>query len=126
MNFIPTPQQEAWIRGKVESGDYANASEVLREAIREKMERERMREAKLRDLRAAIAEGEASGDPVPLDIEKIITKGERDQLRAAKLRDLKTAIEEGMNSGECVPLDMENIKRRARARWEAEHDGEQS
>lgn len=71
MNFIPTPQQESWIKGKVESGDYANASEVLREAIREKMERDRIREAKLRDLTAALDEAEASGNPVLLDMEKI-------------------------------------------------------
>ncbi|MEI6043234.1 MAG: type II toxin-antitoxin system ParD family antitoxin [Chloroflexota bacterium] len=77
MNFIPTSLQESWIKSKVESGDYANASEVLRDAIREKMERDRIREAKLRDLRTAIDEGEASGDPIPLDIEKIIARGEQ-------------------------------------------------
>jgi len=71
MNFLPTPQQEQWIRNKVEAGNYANASEVLREALREKMERDRTREAKLHDLRAALDEAEASGDPVPLDMEKI-------------------------------------------------------
>lgn len=77
MNFIPTPQQESWIRAKVESGAYANASEVLREALRERMERDLIREAKLRDLRVALDEGENSGDTVPLDIEKIIAKSEQ-------------------------------------------------
>ena len=77
MNFLPTFQQEQWIRNKVEAGDYANASEVLREALREKMERERTREAKLHDLRAALDEAEASGDPVPLDVEKIITRAQK-------------------------------------------------
>jgi len=76
MNFIPTPQQESWIKNKVESGDYANASEVLREAIREKMERDRTREAKLRDLRAALDEGEASPD-VPYNIENVIARGRK-------------------------------------------------
>lgn len=84
MNFIPTSQQELWIKGKVEAGDYANVSEVLREAIREKMERDRIREAKLRDLRAALEEGEASGDPVPLDIEQVIARGK--QRRAERRR----------------------------------------
>jgi len=82
MNFIPTPQQETWIKSKVEVGDYANASEVLREAIREKMERDRIRQAKITDLRAALDEGEASGPSVPLDIEAIINRG--DARRAAR------------------------------------------
>lgn len=82
MHFLPTQQQENWIKAKVETGDYANASEVVREAIREKMERERVREAKLQDLRAAVDEGDKSGDAVPLDIEKLITKSE--QRRASR------------------------------------------
>ena len=77
MNFLPTQQQENWIKAKVESGDYANASEVLREAIREKMERERRREAKLQDLRAAIAEG-LVGSSIPMDIEQIIREAEEE------------------------------------------------
>lgn len=77
MNFLPTQQQENWIKAKVESGDYANASEVLREALREKMERERRREAKLQDLRAAIEEGD-KGPFVPLDVEQIIREAEEE------------------------------------------------
>ncbi len=77
MHFLPTQQQEHWIKAKVESGDYANASEVLREAIREKMERERIREAKLQDLRAAVAEGD-KGPFIPLDIEQIIREIEEE------------------------------------------------
>lgn len=78
MNFIPTQQQEAWIKNKVASGHYANASEVLREAIREKMERDRIREMKLRDLRTAIDEGFNSGPSEPLDIEDIIREAEEE------------------------------------------------
>lgn len=77
MHFLPTQQQENWIKTKVETGDYANASEVVREAIREKMERERLKEAKLQNLRAAIEEGENSGEAVPLDIEEFITNSEK-------------------------------------------------
>lgn len=77
MHFLPTQQQEHWIKAKVESGDYANASEVLREAIREKMERERRREAKLQDLRAAIDEGD-EGPFIPLDIEQIIREADEE------------------------------------------------
>jgi putative addiction module CopG family antidote len=60
MHFIPTLEQEAWIKSKVESGDYANASEVLREVLRERIERERRRETKLTDLKTALDEAEAS------------------------------------------------------------------
>jgi antitoxin ParD1/3/4 len=77
MHFLPTQHQDHWIKAKVESGDYANASEVLREAIREKMERERKREAKLQDLRAVVAEGD-KGPFIPLDIEQIIREAEEE------------------------------------------------
>jgi antitoxin ParD1/3/4 len=75
MHFLPTRQQESWIKAKVDTGDYANASEVLREAIREKMERERLRETKLQALKTALEEGE-QGPFVPLDIEQIIRDAE--------------------------------------------------
>lgn len=77
MHFLPTQQQENWIKTKVESGDYANASEVVREAIREKMERDRIKDAKLQDLRAAIEEGDKSGEAFPLDIEELITNSQK-------------------------------------------------
>ncbi len=42
MNVSLTPELEAMVRGKVESGSYASASEVIREALRI-MEREEKR-----------------------------------------------------------------------------------
>jgi antitoxin ParD1/3/4 len=53
---------DQFITAKVETGDYANASEVMRTALRmmEKVEREY--EEKMAVLRAAIAEGDASPD----------------------------------------------------------------
>jgi antitoxin ParD1/3/4 len=72
MNVNLTPALEEYIQQKIATGDYNNASEVVREALRLLKERDQLREAKLRDLRAAIEEGLNSGDPVPLDIEKII------------------------------------------------------
>ena len=44
MNVSLTPQLEAMIRAKVESGKYNNASEVVREALRLMQERETKRE----------------------------------------------------------------------------------
>ena len=54
MNVSLTPQLEALIREKVASGRYNNASEVVRDALRQMEERDRRLEA----LRTAIAVGD--------------------------------------------------------------------
>ena len=53
MNANLTPQLEAMVRQKVETGMYNNASEVVREALRLLDEHD-----KLRNLRIAIAIGD--------------------------------------------------------------------
>ena len=53
---------DQFITAKVESGDYANASEVMRTALRLLEKEEREYEEKMAVLRAAIAEGDASPD----------------------------------------------------------------
>ena len=53
---------DQFITTKVESGDYANASEVMRTALRLLEKEEREYEEKMAVLRAAIAEGDASPD----------------------------------------------------------------
>lgn len=50
---------------------------------------------------------------------------ERDQEREARLRDLRQAVQEGIDSGPSEPLDMREIKRTARAEWEARQTAEQ-
>jgi antitoxin ParD1/3/4 len=57
MNVSLTPKLEALVREKVESGMYGNASEVVREAIRQMEDRDSYRRLKL-----AIAEGDAELD----------------------------------------------------------------
>ena len=47
---------EAYVRRQVDSGQYGNASEVIREALRLKMQADQEREAKLAALRADIDE----------------------------------------------------------------------
>ncbi len=65
------------VQEAVASGDYATTSEVIRDALRHwKRERE-TREAKLADLRAAWAEGIASGGFGPLDVEEVKVAGRR-------------------------------------------------
>jgi len=52
---------DRFITSKVEAGTYANASEVMRTALRLLEKEEREYEDKMAILRAAIAEGDASG-----------------------------------------------------------------
>jgi antitoxin ParD1/3/4 len=63
MNVSLTPELEAPVRRKVETGDYNSASEVVREALQLLDERDR-----LKRLRAAIAIGDAQlarGEGIP-------------------------------------------------------------
>jgi antitoxin ParD1/3/4 len=59
MNVSLTPALEKLVRQKVESGLYNNASEVIREALRLMKESEDIRRAKLKRLKAALAQGDA-------------------------------------------------------------------
>ncbi len=58
MNFSLTPSLEQFVRDRAESGDYNNASEVVREAIRLLRRVEERRALKMERLRAAIREGD--------------------------------------------------------------------
>ena len=57
MHISLTDRLEAWVREKVDSGLYNNASEVIREALRTQMRTEQTREEKLEALRAEIQKG---------------------------------------------------------------------
>ncbi len=71
MNISLTPKLEGFVKAKVRSGDYNNASEVIREALRVLQEREADRKVQLEALRKLIREGEESGPPLPWDPEAI-------------------------------------------------------
>ena len=58
MNFSLTPNLEQFVRDRAESGDYNNASEVVREAIRLLKRLEEQRALKLERLRGAIRDGD--------------------------------------------------------------------
>lgn len=58
-----TRQQDDWIKAQIEAGHYTNDSEFLRDLIR----REQEREADLLATRAALIEGEKSGEPKRFD-----------------------------------------------------------
>ncbi len=57
MNISVTDPMRAWVEAKVSDGEYATASDCLRDLLRERM----VREAKLEALKAAIQEGIDSG-----------------------------------------------------------------
>lgn len=61
MNISLTPELEKFVKGKVESGRYHSASEVIREGLRLLEEQEQLREVKLIALREEIQKGLASG-----------------------------------------------------------------
>ena len=60
-----TDQQDNWIKTQIEAGHYTNDSEYIRDLIR----REQERNAEIEAIRAALAEGEASGEPRSFDID---------------------------------------------------------
>ncbi len=65
MNFSLTPSLEQFVRDRANSGDYNNASEVVREAIRLLKRAEERRALNMERLRAAIRDGDealARGD----------------------------------------------------------------
>ena len=60
-NVNLTPELDSFVLARVESGRFENASEVVRAALRTLEREERLYETKLKALRAAIDEGDASG-----------------------------------------------------------------
>ena len=57
MNVSLGREFEEYVRAKVESGDYASASEVVREGLRVLREKERLFEARLQALKGEIQAG---------------------------------------------------------------------
>ncbi len=58
-----TDQQDDWIKAQIAAGGYTNDSEVLRALIRSEQERS----AQVEVIRAALIEGEESGEPLIFD-----------------------------------------------------------
>ena len=69
MNFSLTPNLEQYVRDRASTGDYNNASEVVREALRLMKRVEERRSIELERLRNAVREGDealATGDFVEI------------------------------------------------------------
>lgn len=70
-----TDQQDGWIKLRIQSGDFTNDSEYIRDLVRKDQEQN----MKLLDLKTAIDEGLQSGRS-NLKISDIITKVDNGQL----------------------------------------------
>lgn len=79
---LPTEMLET-VKDAVSSGQYASASEVVREALREWELRQGLRRAEIERLRKAWEEGLASGEPRPFDPEDTKRRA-RDRFAAMK------------------------------------------
>lgn len=58
-----TDTQDNWIKAQIDAGHYTNDSEYIRDLIR----REQERSIELEAIRAALIEGESSGEPRTFD-----------------------------------------------------------
>lgn len=66
-----TEQQDNWVKRQIESGQFGNDSEYIRDLIR----RDQQAQQRLSMLRQALAEGESSGTAKPLDLAAIKAAG---------------------------------------------------
>lgn len=56
-----TEQQDAWIKSQIAAGKFTNDSEYIRDLIR----RDQASAASINEIRAALIEGDLSGEPEP-------------------------------------------------------------
>ena len=59
-----TENQDNWIKSQIKAGEFTNDSEYIRDLIR----RDQTSQADIEAIRAALIEGEESGEPQPFDI----------------------------------------------------------
>ncbi|VAW81693.1 hypothetical protein MNBD_GAMMA13-1948 [hydrothermal vent metagenome] len=78
MNVSLSSTFEAYIQKQLDEGTYNNASEIVREALRLKMQQDEIYQARLESLRTAIIQGEKSGDSISFDMRDIIQEAKKD------------------------------------------------
>ena len=86
MNVNLTVQLEEMVRQKVSSGLYTSASEVVREALRLMDEQDRMRAARLGQLRQDIRAGLKSGPATAWNAEAVKRDGRARRSAKAKTK----------------------------------------
>jgi antitoxin ParD1/3/4 len=72
-----TTQQAELLREAVDSGEYATASEVVREAMRAWQDKWEARQTDISKLRQRWDEGKASGNAGPIDFEDLRKEARR-------------------------------------------------
>lgn len=78
MNVSLSSTFESYIQKKLDEGTYNNASEIIREALRLKMQQDEIYQIRLKSLRGSIIQGEESGDATPFDMQDIIQDAKKD------------------------------------------------
>ncbi len=61
-----TDKQDAWIKAQIKAGEFTNDSEYIRHLIRQ----DQSSRSRIEAIRAALIEGEQSGEPRPFDPEQ--------------------------------------------------------
>jgi antitoxin ParD1/3/4 len=84
MNVHLTEHFERFVEGKLKSGQYGSASEVIRDALRLLEEQDQIKVLRLQALKEEVQEGLNSGDPVPFDAEGIKRKARARQTQRHK------------------------------------------
>jgi antitoxin ParD1/3/4 len=92
VNVSLTPELDAFLQSRVQSGGYQTTSEVVREALRLLQHQEKRRDASLRELRAKLKRGAAQaergelldGDTVFDELRGLIEERRRAKKRADK------------------------------------------
>ena len=87
MNVSLTPELEQYVNGKVQSGMYHTASEVVREGLRLLKERDQLHQQKLSDIRREIQVG----------IDQAV-RGHVSPFREATLEDVKAKGQEHLKA----------------------------
>jgi antitoxin ParD1/3/4 len=80
MNVNLSETFENYIKTQLAAGTYNNASEVVRAALRLKMQQDEIYQSKLKAYQAAITDGINSGAATPLDMDEIIAEAKQDML----------------------------------------------
>lgn len=61
-----TDNQDSWIKSQINAGGFTNDSEYIRDLIR----RDQTSQVDIEAVRAALIEGEQSGEPQPFNVEQ--------------------------------------------------------
>jgi antitoxin ParD1/3/4 len=61
-----TDSQDRWVKSQIDGGGFTNDSEYIRDLIR----RDQASQADIEAIRAALIEGEESGEPQPFDVDQ--------------------------------------------------------